>query len=161
MAAISTGFFNFSSGHQDMSSRGFIKAQGQVLESKIPMMPSSNQWLFSSTVLLQRNTGSTFSRDIQEAVKNKLSSDNAPSIQTGNHIHCNTVCIHQDLNFNHTSWENHSIQLISQYGKVYTPLENQYTFQSSIQDYCQPERVKLSAFHIYQPPLTLAGFSPS
>ncbi|MBW0541247.1 hypothetical protein O181_080962, partial [Austropuccinia psidii MF-1] len=32
------------------------------------MTPSSNQWLFSLTVLLQGNTGCSFSRDIQEAV---------------------------------------------------------------------------------------------
>ncbi|MBW0543194.1 hypothetical protein O181_082909 [Austropuccinia psidii MF-1] len=73
MVAISTVYFNFSSGHQGTSSRGFIKAQGQVSKSQIPMTPSSNQWLFSLTVFLQWNTGSSFSRDIQEAVQNDLS----------------------------------------------------------------------------------------
>ncbi|MBW0473078.1 hypothetical protein O181_012793 [Austropuccinia psidii MF-1] len=149
MAEISAGYFNFSSGHQGTSSRGFIKAQGKVPKSQIPMMPSGNQWLFSLTVFLQGNTGSSFSRDIQEAFQNNLSRVNAPSIHLGNHINFNTVWIHQDLYFDHTSWENHSTQFISQSGKVYTPLDNHYTFQYSIQDRCQPEGVKLSTFHIY------------
>ncbi|MBW0591184.1 hypothetical protein O181_130899 [Austropuccinia psidii MF-1] len=73
MAVILTGYFNSSSGHQGTSSRGFIKAQGQVSKSQIPMTPSSNQWLFSLTVFLQGNSASSFSRDIQEAVQNNLS----------------------------------------------------------------------------------------
>ncbi|MBW0489000.1 hypothetical protein O181_028715 [Austropuccinia psidii MF-1] len=35
---------------------------------QIPMTPSSNHWLFSFTVFLKGNTGSSLSRDIQEAV---------------------------------------------------------------------------------------------
>ncbi|MBW0545823.1 hypothetical protein O181_085538 [Austropuccinia psidii MF-1] len=68
MAAISNGYFNFSTGHKGTPSRGFIKAQGQVSQSQIPMTPSSNQWLFSLAVFLQGNTGCSFSRDIQEVV---------------------------------------------------------------------------------------------
>ncbi|MBW0559603.1 hypothetical protein O181_099318, partial [Austropuccinia psidii MF-1] len=97
MAAISTGYFNFSSGHQGTSSRGIIKAQGQVSKPQIPMRPSIHQWLFSFTVFLQGNTGSSFSKDIQEAVQNNLSRVNAPSIHLGNNIYFNTVWIHQDL----------------------------------------------------------------
>ncbi|MBW0580967.1 hypothetical protein O181_120682 [Austropuccinia psidii MF-1] len=52
-----------ASHHPEDSSRLKDKFQSQI-----PRIPSSNHWLFSFTVLLQGNTGSTFSRDIQEAV---------------------------------------------------------------------------------------------
>ncbi|MBW0584309.1 hypothetical protein O181_124024 [Austropuccinia psidii MF-1] len=72
MAEISNGYFNFSTVHQGTPSRGFIKAQGQVSSSQIPMTPSSNQWLFSLTVFCQGNTGCSFSRDIKEAVPKQV-----------------------------------------------------------------------------------------
>ncbi|MBW0556092.1 hypothetical protein O181_095807 [Austropuccinia psidii MF-1] len=43
MAAISSGYFNFPSGHPVTSSRGFIKAQGQVSKPQIPMTPSRKE----------------------------------------------------------------------------------------------------------------------
>ncbi|MBW0512276.1 hypothetical protein O181_051991 [Austropuccinia psidii MF-1] len=49
--------------HPEDSSR--LKDQCQ---SQIPMLSSSNHWLFSFTIFLQGNTGDVFSRDIQEAV---------------------------------------------------------------------------------------------
>ncbi|MBW0505778.1 hypothetical protein O181_045493 [Austropuccinia psidii MF-1] len=61
------------------------------------MTPSGIYWLFSLQVFPQRG--------IKEAVPNTFSSVNAPSIQLGNHIHLNTVRIHQDLYFNYTSWK--------------------------------------------------------
>ncbi|MBW0559366.1 hypothetical protein O181_099081 [Austropuccinia psidii MF-1] len=45
-------------------------------------------------------------------------------------------------------------------GKVDTSSSCQYSFKDSIQTICQPEGIPLSAFHIYQPPLTLGGFPP-
>ncbi|MBW0484149.1 hypothetical protein O181_023864 [Austropuccinia psidii MF-1] len=99
MAAISIGYFNFSTGHQGTPSRRFIKAQGQVSQSQMPMKPSSNQWLFSLRVFLQGNTGCSFSRDIQElgpkqVVKCQCSIN--PSWQPNSF---STVLIHQDLYF--------------------------------------------------------------
>ncbi|MBW0579285.1 hypothetical protein O181_119000 [Austropuccinia psidii MF-1] len=53
--------------HPEDSSR--LKDQCQ---SQIPMLSSSNHWLFSFTVFLQGNTGDIFPRDIQEAVPKEV-----------------------------------------------------------------------------------------
>ncbi|MBW0488074.1 hypothetical protein O181_027789 [Austropuccinia psidii MF-1] len=41
-------------------------------QSQVPMTPSRNNWLLSFTVLLQGNTGSSFSRDIKEALSKQF-----------------------------------------------------------------------------------------
>ncbi|MBW0478769.1 hypothetical protein O181_018484 [Austropuccinia psidii MF-1] len=92
-------------------------------------MPSSHHWLFSFTAFLQGNNGSSFSRDIQEEVP-KQPVKGQCSINPPSQPHSsNTVWIHQDLYSIHTSWEDHSTQFISQFGKVYIPSDNQYNFQ--------------------------------
>ncbi|MBW0477380.1 hypothetical protein O181_017095 [Austropuccinia psidii MF-1] len=117
-------------------------------------MPSSNHWLFSFTVFLQENTGSTFSRDIQEAVPKPFAKGQC-SINPPWQLHSfNTVWIHEDLYFIQPS----SFPDLARY-TLHQAVE--YSIKNSIQTGCQPEGVKLSAFQIYQPPLTLGGFSPS
>ncbi|MBW0551436.1 hypothetical protein O181_091151 [Austropuccinia psidii MF-1] len=68
--------------HSEDSSRLKEKCQSQI-----PMKPSSNHCLFSFTVFFQGNTGSSFSRDVQEAVTNNLPRVSAASINLGSHIH--------------------------------------------------------------------------
>ncbi|MBW0465732.1 hypothetical protein O181_005447 [Austropuccinia psidii MF-1] len=68
--------------HPEDSSRLKDKCQTQV-----PMIPSSNHWLFSFTVFLQGNTVSSFSKDIQEAVPKQFSKGQCSINSLGNHIH--------------------------------------------------------------------------
>ncbi|MBW0480096.1 hypothetical protein O181_019811 [Austropuccinia psidii MF-1] len=76
----------------NQGSRASVKAQ-------IPMTPSRNHWLFSFTVFLQANTGSSFSRDIQEAVpKQPVKGQCSINLPWQPHSF-NTVWIHQDLYF--------------------------------------------------------------
>ncbi|MBW0510150.1 hypothetical protein O181_049865 [Austropuccinia psidii MF-1] len=90
-------------------------------QSQIPMTPSSNHWAFSFTVFLQGNTGSSFSRDIQEAVPKQFSKFQCSVNPPWQPHSFNTVWINQDLYFIHTPWEDHSTQFISQFDKVYIP----------------------------------------
>ncbi|MBW0497216.1 hypothetical protein O181_036931 [Austropuccinia psidii MF-1] len=80
--------------HPEDSSRLKDKCQAQI-----PMMPSINHWLFSFTAFLQGNTGSSFSRDIQEAVPKQLSKGQCSINIPWKPHSLNTVCIHQDLYF--------------------------------------------------------------
>ncbi|MBW0460643.1 hypothetical protein O181_000358 [Austropuccinia psidii MF-1] len=118
-----------ASHHLEESSRRKDKCQSQI-----PMMPSSNHWLFSFTVFLQGNTGSSFSRDIQEEdpkqpVKGQCSIN--PPWQPHSF---NTVWMHQDLCFIHTPWEFNSTQFISQFCKVYTSSSRQIQLQGFNKD---------------------------
>ncbi|MBW0539024.1 hypothetical protein O181_078739 [Austropuccinia psidii MF-1] len=99
MAAISNGYFNFSTGHHGTPSRGFIKAQGKVSKSQIPMTLSSNQWLFSLAVFLQGNTGCSFSRDIQEKVPKQCVKGQCSTNPPWQPNSFSTVLINQDLYF--------------------------------------------------------------
>ncbi|MBW0487018.1 hypothetical protein O181_026733 [Austropuccinia psidii MF-1] len=99
MEPISNAYFNFSSGHQAMSSKGFIKTQRKVSIS------NTNEAIKKSLVILMHNispshqgiigysssqysskAGGSFSKDIQEEVPKNLPSVNAPSIHLHNHI---------------------------------------------------------------------------
>ncbi|MBW0530140.1 hypothetical protein O181_069855 [Austropuccinia psidii MF-1] len=60
---ISTSHQVIKAHHPEDSSR--LK---EACQSQIPMTPSRNHWLSSLTLFLQGNTGSSFSRDIQQAV---------------------------------------------------------------------------------------------
>ncbi|MBW0559509.1 hypothetical protein O181_099224 [Austropuccinia psidii MF-1] len=115
MAAISNGYFNFSTGHQGTTSRGFTKAQGQVSYSQIPMTPSSNQWLFSLTVFLQGNTGCSLSRDIQEAVPKQCLKGQCSTNPPWQPNSFNTVLVHQDLYF-------HSCTMGRSFNPVHFPI---------------------------------------
>ncbi|MBW0522562.1 hypothetical protein O181_062277 [Austropuccinia psidii MF-1] len=76
-------------------------------QSQIPMTPSINNWLLSFKVFLQGNNGSSFSRDIQEAVPKDFPKGYC-SINSPWQPHSfNTVWIHQDLYFIHTPWKFH------------------------------------------------------
>ncbi|MBW0557492.1 hypothetical protein O181_097207 [Austropuccinia psidii MF-1] len=134
------------------SSRHIIQRINQgsraSVKPQIPMMPSSSHLLFSFTVFLQGNTGSSFSRDIQEAVSKQLVKGQFSTNPPWQPHSLNTVWIHKDLYFIHTTWEDHSTQFTSQFGKVYIPSNNQYSFQYSIQVSCQPEGAKLNFSHI-------------
>ncbi|MBW0474846.1 hypothetical protein O181_014561 [Austropuccinia psidii MF-1] len=121
MAPISNGYFNIPSGHPQDSSRLKDKFQSQIL-----MTPSSNHWSFSFTVFLQGNTGSSFSRDFQGAVPKQFAKGQCSINPPWQQNSLNMVWIHQDLYFNHTPWEYHSTQFISQLGKVYTSSRSQY-----------------------------------
>ncbi|MBW0563963.1 hypothetical protein O181_103678 [Austropuccinia psidii MF-1] len=63
------------------------KGSRASVKALIPMMPSSNHWLFSFTVfpkgILELHSQGIFKRQFQ----NNLSRVNAPSIHLGNHIH--------------------------------------------------------------------------
>ncbi|MBW0495978.1 hypothetical protein O181_035693 [Austropuccinia psidii MF-1] len=111
------------------SSRHIIQRINQGLrasvKTQIPMTPSSNNWLFSFTVFLQGNTGSSFSRDIQEAVPKQPVKGQCLINPPWQPHSLNTVWIHQDMYFIHTTRQDHSTQFISQFGKVYIPLDNQ------------------------------------
>ncbi|MBW0559150.1 hypothetical protein O181_098865 [Austropuccinia psidii MF-1] len=74
-------------------------------QSQVPMTQSSNHWLFSFTVCLQGITGSTFSRDIQEAVPKQFAKSQCSINPPWQPHSFNTVCINQDLYFIHTPWE--------------------------------------------------------
>ncbi|MBW0466695.1 hypothetical protein O181_006410 [Austropuccinia psidii MF-1] len=115
MAAISNGYFSFLTGHEGTPSRGFLKAQGKVSQSQIPMTPSSNQWLFSITVFLQENTDCSFSRDIQEAIPKQCVKGQCcinPPWQANSF---STVLIHQDLYF-------HSYTMGRSFNPVHFPI---------------------------------------
>ncbi|MBW0506852.1 hypothetical protein O181_046567 [Austropuccinia psidii MF-1] len=139
----------FYSGHPEDSSR--LKDQFQ---SQIPMISSSNHWLFSFTVFLQGSTGNILSRDIQEAVPKPVFK-----------CQCSIT----------PTWKPHSFQysldssrpvfqsyiMVKSFNPVHFPIwKGIHSIRQSIQTSCQPEAVKLSNFHIYQPPLTLGGSSP-
>ncbi|MBW0496874.1 hypothetical protein O181_036589 [Austropuccinia psidii MF-1] len=80
--------------HPEDSSRLKEKCQSQV-----PMTPSSNHWLFSFTVFPQGNTGSSFSRDIKEAVPKQFAKCQC-SINPPWKPHLfNEVWIHEDRYF--------------------------------------------------------------
>ncbi|MBW0543965.1 hypothetical protein O181_083680 [Austropuccinia psidii MF-1] len=83
-----------ASHHPEDSSRLKDKCQSQI-----PMTPSSNHWFFSFTVFLQGNTGSSFSRDIQEAVPKQLAKGKCSINPPWQPHSLNTVWIHQDLHF--------------------------------------------------------------
>ncbi|MBW0558829.1 hypothetical protein O181_098544 [Austropuccinia psidii MF-1] len=110
------------------SSRHIIQRINQgpraSVKTQIPMMPSSNHWLISFTVFIEGNTGSSFSRYIQEEVP-KQPIKGQFSINPPWRPHSfNTAWIHQDLYFINTTWEDHSSQFISQFGKLYIPSDN-------------------------------------
>ncbi|MBW0467137.1 hypothetical protein O181_006852 [Austropuccinia psidii MF-1] len=65
----------------------------------MPMTPSSNQWLFSLTVFLQRNTGCSFSRDIQEAVPKQFVKGQFSTNPPWKPNSFSTALIHQELYF--------------------------------------------------------------
>ncbi|MBW0514193.1 hypothetical protein O181_053908 [Austropuccinia psidii MF-1] len=88
--------------HPEYSSRLKEKCQ-----SHIPMTPSSNHWLFSCAVFLQGNTGSSFSRDIQEEVPRQFSKCQFSINPPWKPNSFDTVWIHQDLYFIYTTWEDH------------------------------------------------------
>ncbi|MBW0584048.1 hypothetical protein O181_123763 [Austropuccinia psidii MF-1] len=94
--------------HPEDSSRLKEKCQSQI-----PMTLSRNHWLFSFTVFLQGNTGSSFSRTIQEEAPNQFSKGQFSINPPWQPHSFNTVWIHQDLYFYHTPWEFHSNQFIS------------------------------------------------
>ncbi|MBW0564290.1 hypothetical protein O181_104005 [Austropuccinia psidii MF-1] len=94
------------------------------------MTPSSHHWLFSLTVFLQGNTGSSFSRDIQEEVPKQPVKGKCSINPPWKPHSFNTVWIHRDLYFTNTTWENHSTQFIFEFGKVYIPSDNQYSFST-------------------------------
>ncbi|MBW0572468.1 hypothetical protein O181_112183 [Austropuccinia psidii MF-1] len=81
------------------------------------MTPSSKHWLFAFTVFLQGNTGSSFSRDIQDSVPKQPVKGQCPINPPWQPHSFNTVWIHQDLYFIHTTWEDHSTQSISPFGR--------------------------------------------
>ncbi|MBW0470340.1 hypothetical protein O181_010055 [Austropuccinia psidii MF-1] len=62
-------------------------------------MPSSNQWLFLLTVLLQGTTGCSFSRDIQEEVPKQCVKGQCSTNPPWKPNSFSTVVIHQDLYF--------------------------------------------------------------
>ncbi|MBW0490761.1 hypothetical protein O181_030476 [Austropuccinia psidii MF-1] len=135
--------------HPEDSSRLNDKCQSQI-----PMMPSSNHWSFSFKVFLQRNTCSSFSRDIQEAVTKQFAKGQCSINPPWQPHSFNTVWIHQYLYFQ-------PYTMGISFNPVNFPTWQGTPFiKQSIQTSCQPERLKLSIFYIYQPPLTL-GFSPS
>ncbi|MBW0570883.1 hypothetical protein O181_110598 [Austropuccinia psidii MF-1] len=114
----------------------FISAVHNIIKARHPEDQSmlkgkcqnsnTNDAITQSLVILiqnipQGNTGSSFSRDIQEAVQ-KQPVKGQCSINPPWQLHSfNTVWIHQDLYFIHTTWEDHSTQFISQFGKVHIP----------------------------------------
>ncbi|MBW0567244.1 hypothetical protein O181_106959 [Austropuccinia psidii MF-1] len=86
--------------HPEDSSRLKDKCQSQI-----PMKPSNNHWLFSFTLFLQGNTGSSFSRDIQEAALKQFGNFQCSINPPWQPHSFNTVWIHQTFIFNHTPWE--------------------------------------------------------
>ncbi|MBW0470024.1 hypothetical protein O181_009739 [Austropuccinia psidii MF-1] len=68
-------------------------------QSQIPMTPSTNHWLFSFTVFLQGNTGSSFSKDIQEPDPKQFSKGQCSINPPWKSHSFNTVWIHQELYF--------------------------------------------------------------
>ncbi|MBW0519598.1 hypothetical protein O181_059313 [Austropuccinia psidii MF-1] len=103
-----------------MSSRGFIKAQRQVSLSNIndaikqslhiltSSIPPREYWQF----ILKLYYRGSFKTICQVSM---------PINPPWKAHPLNTVWIHQDLYFNHTPWEDHSTEFISQFGKVYNP----------------------------------------
>ncbi|MBW0506983.1 hypothetical protein O181_046698 [Austropuccinia psidii MF-1] len=118
-----------ASRHPEDSSRLMDKCNSQI-----SMTPSRKHFLFSLTVFLKANTGSSFSRDIQEVVPNQFVKCQCSINPPWQPHSFNTVGIHQDLYFNHKPWEDHSTKFISQFGKVYIPSENQYRSAASLKE---------------------------
>ncbi|MBW0470947.1 hypothetical protein O181_010662 [Austropuccinia psidii MF-1] len=87
MAPISNGYFHFSSDHQGKSSRGLIKAQGQVSKIKHQLHHQAiigySHSQYSPKGILAVHFKGIFKRKFQK----NLSMVNAPSIHLGNHIH--------------------------------------------------------------------------
>ncbi|MBW0556094.1 hypothetical protein O181_095809 [Austropuccinia psidii MF-1] len=91
---ISTSHQVIKARHPEDSSRLKEKCQSQI-----PMTPSRNNWLFSLTVLLQRNTSSSLSRDIQEAVPKQFVKCKCSINPPWQPHSFNTFWIHQDMYF--------------------------------------------------------------
>ncbi|MBW0539989.1 hypothetical protein O181_079704 [Austropuccinia psidii MF-1] len=122
MEPISNGYFNFSSGHQGTSSRGFINAQIKVSIS------NTNEAIKKSLVILIHSIPP---REYWQFILKGYSRGSSKTIFQVSVLHQSnlaTTFIEYSLDssrpvfsFIHTSWEDHSTQSISQFGKVYIP----------------------------------------
>ncbi|MBW0566224.1 hypothetical protein O181_105939 [Austropuccinia psidii MF-1] len=105
MAPISNGYFNFSSGHQGTSSRGFIKAQKKSVNLKYQLLHQEiigySHSQYSSKGILAFNSQGIFKRNLQ----NNFPRVSAPSIHLGNHIHSIDSGFIKNCIFKHTPWE--------------------------------------------------------